>query len=128
VIYQDDPIPNARERAVELAERVGLKGRIHHRPNQLSGGQQQRVAIARSLINDPAMILADEATGNLDSTTAHEILDLFDELHASGKTILLVTHEQDVGDRAEHILRLKDGHILSVDSNIRSEVSGSSTE
>ncbi|MDF1837616.1 MAG: ABC transporter ATP-binding protein [Planctomycetota bacterium] len=124
VIYQDDPIPNARERATELAERVGLKGRLHHRPNQLSGGQQQRVAIARSLINDPAMILADEATGNLDSATASEILDLFDELHASGKTILLVTHEQDVGDRAEHILRLKDGDILSVDSEARSQATG----
>ncbi len=124
VIYQDDPIPNARERAIELAERVGLKGRLHHRPNQLSGGQQQRVAIARSLINDPAMILADEATGNLDSATAGEILDLFDELHDSGKTILLVTHEQEVGDRAEHILRLKDGDILSVDSEARPELTG----
>ncbi len=124
VIYQDDPIPNARERAIELAERVGLKGRLHHRPNQLSGGQQQRVAIARSLINDPAMILADEATGNLDSATAGEILDLFDELHDSGKTILLVTHEQEVGDRAEHILRLKDGDIPSVDSEARPELTG----
>ncbi len=124
VIYQDDPIPNARERAIELAERVGLKGRLHHRPNQLSGGQQQRVAIARSLINDPALILADEATGNLDSQTAQEILDLFDELHASGKTILLVTHEQEVGDRAEHIMRLKDGDILSVDSDSRPTAGG----
>ena len=114
VVYQDDPIPNARERAVELAERVGLKGRLDHRPNQLSGGQQQRVAIARSLINDPAMILADEATGNLDSKTAEEILELFDELHASGKTILLVTHEQEVGDRAQHLLRLRDGQIHEV--------------
>ena len=114
VIYQDDPIPDAKERAIALAERVGLQGRLGHRPNQLSGGQQQRVAIARSLINDPAMILADEATGNLDSKTAQEILDLFDELHASGKTILLVTHEQEVGDRAEHLLRLRDGHIHTV--------------
>ncbi|MBL4770004.1 MAG: ABC transporter ATP-binding protein [Planctomycetes bacterium] len=124
VIYQDDPIPNARERAIELAERVGLAGRLHHRPNQLSGGQQQRVAIARSLINDPAMILADEATGNLDSQTAKEILDLFDELHASGKTILLVTHEQEVGNRAEHILRLKDGYILSVNDVPHAQTSG----
>lgn len=124
VIYQDDPIPNARERAIELAERVGLNGRLHHRPNQLSGGQQQRVAIARSLINDPALILADEATGNLDSQTAKEILDLFDELHANGKTILLVTHEQEVGNRAEHIMRLKDGNILSVDSDSRPTVNG----
>ena len=82
---------------------------------QLSGGQQQRVAIARSLINDPALILADEATGNLDSKTANEILELFDELHAEGKTILLVTHEAEVGRRAENILRLKDGNIDSVE-------------
>ncbi len=115
VIYQDDPIPNATERAVELAERVGLQGRLDHRPNQLSGGQQQRVAIARSLINDPALILADEATGNLDSTTAGEILDLFDELNDQGKTILLVTHEQEVGKRAQHILRLKDGQMQTVE-------------
>ncbi len=128
VIYQDDPIPNARERAIELAERVGLKGRMHHRPSQLSGGQQQRVAIARSLINDPAMILADEATGNLDSATAQEILDLFDELHSAGKTILLVTHEQEVGDRAEHILRLKDGRILQVDNDIRADVAEAPTQ
>ncbi len=128
VIYQDDPIPNARERAIELAERVGLKGRMHHRPSQLSGGQQQRVAIARSLINDPAMILADEATGNLDSATAQEILDLFDELHSAGKTILLVTHEQEVGNRAEHILRLKDGHILQVDNDIRADVAEAPTQ
>jgi putative ABC transport system ATP-binding protein len=128
VIYQDDPIPDARERAIELAERVGLQGRLHHRPNQLSGGQQQRVAIARSLINDPAMILADEATGNLDTTTAGEILDLFDELHASGKTILLVTHEQEVGERAEHILRLRDGNILSVDSESRSQATGETAQ
>jgi len=92
-----------------------LKGRLDHRPNQLSGGQQQRVAIARSLINDPAMILADEATGNLDSQTAGEILDLFDELNDSGKTILLVTHEPEVGRRAQHILRLKDGRIEAVE-------------
>ena len=84
---------------------------------QLSGGQQQRVAIARALINDPALILADEATGNLDSKTAEEILELFDELHAEGKTILLVTHEADVGARSEKVLRLKDGAIESVYDN-----------
>jgi len=96
VMYQDSVPDGIEERAMHLAERVGLGGRIHHRPMQLSGGQQQRVAIARSLINDPALLLADEATGNLDSKTADEILELFDELHDEGTTILLVTHEQDL--------------------------------
>lgn len=114
LFYQDDPPEDGEERAVALAERVGLAERLDHRPLQLSGGQQQRVAIARALINDPALILADEATGNLDSKTALEILDLFDELHDEGKTIVLVTHEQDVGERAENLLRLKDGDIEEV--------------
>ncbi|MEM1452466.1 MAG: ABC transporter ATP-binding protein [Planctomycetota bacterium] len=114
VMYQDVVPEGIEERALMLAKRVGLGGRLHHRPMQLSGGQQQRVAIARSLINDPALILADEATGNLDSKTADEILELFDELHEEGKTILLVTHEPDVGERADNVLRLKDGNIESV--------------
>lgn len=114
VLYQDNPPPDAEERARFLAERVGLDGRFEHRPPELSGGQQQRVAIARSLINDPALILADEATGNLDSKTAEEILALFDELHAEGKTILLVTHEPSVGERADKIMRLRDGRIDEV--------------
>jgi putative ABC transport system ATP-binding protein len=84
---------------------------------QLSGGQQQRVAIARSLVNQPALILADEATGNLDSATALEILALFDELHAEGRTIVMVTHEADVGERAQHVMRLKDGRIESIIRN-----------
>ncbi|MEO0652196.1 MAG: ABC transporter ATP-binding protein [Planctomycetota bacterium] len=114
LIYQDDPPADGLERARMLAERVGLGQRLDHRPKELSGGQQQRVAIARALINDPALILADEATGNLDSHTALEILALFDELHAEGKTIVLVTHEPDVGERAQHLLRMKDGHIEDV--------------
>ena len=115
LFYQDDPPPDGEERARELAARVGLGDRLSHKPSELSGGQQQRVAIARALINDPALILADEATGNLDSKTALEILDLFDELHAEGKTILLVTHEPSVGARAERTLRLKDGRIEGVE-------------
>ena len=117
LFYQDDPPADGEERARALAERVGLGGRLHHKPTELSGGQQQRVAIARALINDPALILADEATGNLDSQTALEILALFDELHAEGKTIVMVTHEPDVGERAEHVLRLSDGRIESVHHN-----------
>lgn len=101
------------EKAVALAERVGLGERLDHRPNQLSGGQQQRVAIARSLINDPFFVLADEATGNLDSVTTDEILDLFDELNAEGRTIIMVTHEDDVAERAKRIIRLKDGMLHS---------------
>ena len=114
ILYQDNPDPDAEDRARVLAERVGLGDRIHHLPSELSGGQQQRAAIARALINDPALILADEATGNLDTQTGEEILELFDELHAEGKTILLVTHEQAVGARAEHVMRLSDGHIEDV--------------
>jgi len=115
--YRDDPPPDAEERAMHLLGRVGLSERIHHRPTELSGGQQQRVAIARALVTDPAILLADEATGNLDSKTALEILDLFGELHREGKTILLVTHEPTVGARAERTLRLKDGKVLEVREN-----------
>lgn len=104
----------ARDKGACLLEKVGLGGRLGHRPPEMSGGQQQRVAIARALVNHPALILADEATGNLDSATALEILALFDELHAEGRTIVLVTHEPDVGERAQHVLRLKDGKIESV--------------
>jgi len=120
LFYQDDPPADGEERARTLAARVGLSERLDHRPTELSGGQQQRVAIARALVNHPALILADEATGNLDSQTALEILALLDELHAEGRTIVLVTHEPDVGERAQHVLRLKDGRIESVKRGQRS--------
>lgn len=115
--YWDEMPEDAEDRARMLAERVGLGKRLEHRPTELSGGQQQRVAIARALINDPAILLADEATGNLDSKTAEEILELFDQLHGEGKTILLVTHEPSVGRRAEHTLRLSDGKVAEVRHN-----------
>jgi putative ABC transport system ATP-binding protein len=102
-----------RKRAQESLERVGLAQRVHHRPNQLSGGQRQRVAIARALVNRPRILLADEPTGNLDSRTSDEILQLFEELHASGQTIILVTHEADVARHAKRVVRMKDGKVLT---------------
>ncbi len=111
--YQKRLSGRTRRRSRELADMVGLGDRLDHRPTQLSGGQQQRVAIARSLVNDPYFILADEPTGNLDSVTTRDILDLLGDLNRQGKTIIMVTHEPDVGVRAKRITRLKDGMIQS---------------
>jgi len=104
------------ERAKELAGRVGLAERLHHRPTELSGGQMQRVAIARALANSPHILLADEPTGNLDSTTGKQIMELICSLHEEGKTIIMVTHEPEVAVYAEHRLHMKDGRIDSIES------------
>ncbi len=117
LFYQRVSPREAAERAVYFAGKVGLEGRLHHKPNELSGGQQQRVAIARAMMNDPLILLADEATGNLDSNTETEILALLDELHEEGKTIVMVTHAEKVAARAERMLVLKDGRVEKVVEN-----------
>ena len=119
--YQGRMDARQKQRSIDLAVRVGLGDRLDHRPAQLSGGQQQRVAIARSLINDPYFILADEATGNLDSATTEEILSLFDVLNEEGRTIIMVTHEDEVAARAKRVVRLKDGMLHSDSLNDESE-------
>ena len=113
LFYQGADPETSRRRALELARRVGLGERLRHRPTQLSGGQQQRVAIARSLANDPLLILADEPTGNLDSATEDEILTLLCELNRQGKTIVMVTHEERIADLALRVVRLRDGKVVS---------------
>lgn len=99
------------EKAMHVLEKVNLSDRSHHRPNEMSGGQCQRVAIARALVNDPSLILADEPTGNLDSRTSHEIMEIFGTIHNSGNTVVLVTHEEDIANHAHRIVRLRDGLI-----------------
>lgn len=101
------------DRARQALELVGLQDRMHHKPNELSGGQRQRVAVARALVNQPSIVLADEPTGNLDSKTGEEILQLIDDLHAKGNTILLVTHEDELAKRAERVVRMRDGLVVS---------------
>ena len=112
MVYAGVPLEERRERAAAALDRVGLSQRLDNRPNQLSGGQQQRVAIARAIINRPSLLLADEPTGALDSNTTAEVLDLFDELHQQGITLVMVTHEDDVAARAHRIARFQDGNIL----------------
>lgn len=118
MMYAGVPARIRRQRALEALERVGLADRMHNRPNELSGGQQQRVSIARALVNHPVLLLADEPTGALDSRTTADILALFEELHAQGNTIVIVTHEDDVGRRAKRIIRFRDGQVESDTPNV----------
>jgi putative ABC transport system ATP-binding protein len=115
LIYAGVGFEARRKKAAELLEIVGLKDRMFHKPSELSGGQSQRVAIARSLANDPSIILADEPTGNLDSKSGEEIIHLFDELNKRGITLIMVTHDQDIANQSKRIVRLKDGLIVSDD-------------
>ena len=111
LVYAGVPRAARRERAHRALAQVGLSDRADHRPGELSGGQQQRVAVARALVTEPAMILADEPTGNLDSTASADVLRLIREVHASGRTIVLITHEHDVADQADRVLTLRDGRL-----------------
>jgi putative ABC transport system ATP-binding protein len=113
MIYAGYPKSERNKRAKEVLTQVGLDDRMDHQPNQLSGGQRQRVAVARALVNKPSIILADEPTGNLDSKTSVEIMKLFGDIHASGNTVILVTHEEDIAKYAHRIIRLRDGIIES---------------
>jgi len=113
MIYAGVPVEERRERAKAALERVGLGSRLENKPNQLSGGQQQRVAVARAIINNPALLLADEPTGALDSRTTKEVLDLFEALHQGGMTVVIVTHEDDVAARAQEVVQFRDGAIAT---------------
>ncbi|MBS3966345.1 MAG: ABC transporter ATP-binding protein [Truepera sp.] len=116
LLYRGLPAPKRLRQAQEALKRVGLGDRMDHRPNQLSGGQKQRVAIARALVTDPDILLADEPTGNLDSKTGEEILALFDELHREGRTVIVVTHEQEVADHCQEIVRIRDGVVEKIEA------------
>jgi putative ABC transport system ATP-binding protein len=113
LIYRGVPLRERLTLAAAALSRVGLRDRMHHRPNELSGGQRQRVAIARALVGEPSILLADEPTGNLDSATSRDIMDLILDVHAQGQTVVLVTHEPEIAEQCSRIVRLRDGHIVS---------------
>lgn len=121
LIYAGYSKADRTEKAMQALKNVGLENRAHHKPNELSGGQRQRVAVARALVNDPSILLADEPTGNLDTKTSYEIMDLFDQIHSKGNTVIMVTHEEDIAEYAHRIVRLRDGLIETdrVNTNIR---------
>ncbi len=121
LIYAGLSRTERRDRARRALEKVGLGARMHHQPNELSGGQRQRVAIARALVNDPSILLADEPTGNLDSATSQEIMELFDELHRAGNTVVLVTHEPDIASHAWRQVILRDGKVIADQPTARAE-------
>jgi putative ABC transport system ATP-binding protein len=113
LIYRGVPLRRRLALAAEALEKVGLGSRLHHRPNELSGGQRQRVAIARALVGQPSILLADEPTGNLDSSTSLEIMALIKEVHAGGQTVIIVTHEPEIAEQCQRIVRLRDGRVMS---------------
>ncbi len=117
MVYAGKPEKERIARAEKVLNDVGLADRMDHKPNELSGGQRQRVAVGRALVNNPSIILADEPTGNLDSTTSLEIMNLFDEIHTQGNTVIIVTHEEDIAAHAHRIIRLKDGEVYSDERN-----------
>ncbi|MGE5624008.1 MAG: ABC transporter ATP-binding protein [Bacillota bacterium] len=117
LIYRGIPMAERRRMATEALAQVGLGERLHHLPNQLSGGQRQRVAIARALVGKPSILLADEPTGNLDSSTARDVMAMFDELHKNGNTIIVVTHDQDIASHCWRVIRIKDGKVIGDTTN-----------
>lgn len=119
LIYAGVPKKDRLQKAEEVLIKVGLKDRMYHKPNELSGGQRQRVAIARSLVNNPSILLADEPTGNLDTKTSVEIMNLFEEIHQNGNTVVLVTHEEDIASYAKRIVRLRDGRVELDEQNLK---------
>src|ERR1700693_1295283 len=121
LIYNGTPSEERLERARKALEKVDLADRMNHKPNELSGGQRQRVAVARALVNSPSIVLADEPTGNLDSKTGDEIMNLFQNLHAQGNTIILVTHEHDIAQHAHRIIYIRDGRIASDEAVVKTQ-------